>query len=94
MRLRVIKRDDRELEFELEGEEHTFCTPLVKLLLEDENVEFAAYRISHPLVRIPRVYVRTNGRERPEEALVKAADALIRIYSEVRREFERALSEA
>jgi len=94
LRLRVIKRDDRELEFELEGEEHTFCTPLVKLLLEDENVEFAAYRISHPLVRIPRVYVRTNGKERPEEALIKAADALIRIYSEVRREFERALSEA
>jgi len=93
MRLRILKKSDNELEFELEGEEHTFCNPLVKILLQDKKVEFAAYRISHPLMRIPRVYVRTNGEISPEEALIKAADTLIQVYSTIKKEFEKALSE-
>lgn len=93
MRLRIIRKSNNELEFELEGEEHTFCNPLVKILLQDSKVNFAAYRISHPLMRIPRVYVRTNGEVSPEEALIKAADSLIQIFSEIKREFEKALSE-
>ena len=93
MRLRVIKKSNNELEFELEGEEHTFCNPLVKMLLRDNRVEFAAYRISHPLMRVPRVYVRTNGEISPEEALIKAADSLIQVFSSIKKEFEKALSE-
>jgi len=93
MRLRVLKRRDNEIEFELEGEEHTFCNPLVKMLLRDKRVEFAAYRISHPLMRVPRVYVRTNGEISPEEALIEAADSLINIYTAIKKEFKKALNE-
>lgn len=94
MRLRIIKRSENELEFELEGEEHTFCNPLVKTLLRDNRVEFAAYKISHPLMRIPRIYIRTNGEISPEEALIEAANSLIQVFSKMKKEFEKALSEA
>lgn len=91
MKIRVIKRDKYEIEFELEGEDHTFCNPLVKILLTIPNVEFSAYHISHPLIRIPRIYVKTKGDLTPEEALIKASDEFIRILKEIEDKFNEAL---
>ena len=92
MKARVLRREKNELEFELEGEDHTFCNPLVKTLLTIEGVDFGAYHISHPLVRIPRIYVRTRGELTPEEALIKAADKMISILNEIKEKFNEEIS--
>ncbi len=91
MKIRIIKRGKNDIELELEGEGHTFCNILRRTLFEDEAVEYAGYTIDHPLIGIPRFYVRTNGSESPEEALIKAAEKIAERSAEFRDEFLRAV---
>ena len=93
MKLKIIKRGANDLELEIEGEGHTFCNVLRKTLYEDPAVEFAGYSIDHPLVGVPRFYVRTDGSESPEEALIKAARRIAERAREFRELFEQALRE-
>lgn len=93
MRVRVIKRGKNDIELEIEGEGHTFCNILRKTLFEDEAVEYAGYVITHPLIGVPRFYIRTNGRETPEEALIKAAEKIAQKAAQFREVFEKAVKE-
>jgi len=93
MNVKVLEKKPNELRLEIEGEGHTFCNALQKVLLEDETIEMAGYDIPHPLVSNPIVYVQTKGKRRPETALREAAEK-IRIQSrEFRASFEKALKE-
>ncbi len=67
MEIRIIKETNEDLEFELPGESHTFCNLLADRLLANENVVFAAYKVEHPLVSFPVVYLRVReGIEVPQ----------------------------
>jgi DNA-directed RNA polymerase subunit L len=94
MKIEVIKKEDNKLEFYLEGEDHTFANLLVEVLHEDEHVEFAAYSIDHPILmaRKPRFKVITDGSEKPEEALEKAAQKIFDRAREVLDAWKSALS--
>ncbi|MEM1511064.1 MAG: DNA-directed RNA polymerase subunit L [Candidatus Jordarchaeales archaeon] len=76
MKVRVTKRTENHLELEIEGEDHTLCTLLKKALLDDENVVFAGYRIDHPLLSNPKIYITTNQGVPPEDALRDAIKRL------------------
>ncbi|MEM2025585.1 MAG: DNA-directed RNA polymerase subunit L [Desulfurococcaceae archaeon] len=49
MNIRVISKSKRELVVEIEGEDHTLGNMLMKEALEHPSVEYASYRIPHPL---------------------------------------------
>jgi len=70
LKVRILKYSDDFLEFEVDGETHTFLNPLRMELLKIDGVTFAAYRIIHPLVDKARFAVRTNPNK------IKALDAL------------------
>ena len=97
MNLKVLKRTPDELQIEVEGEGHTFCNLLQKALLEDDTVEVAGYRIPHPLVSSPLIYVRMKAKrkpeKRPETALKEAAEKIRQRNKELRTSFEKALKE-
>ncbi|MEM2466303.1 MAG: DNA-directed RNA polymerase subunit L [Candidatus Bathyarchaeia archaeon] len=90
MKVNVLKRTENELKIEVEGAGHTICNLLQKRLLEDENVELAGYDIPHPLTPVPVIYVRTKGKVKPEEALLKALEKA----REMNEEFSKALLKA
>lgn len=75
MKFKKISEKDNELEFELQGEDHTFAGILVSKLLEDKNVEIAQYDIPHPLVSHPTFFVRVKKGE-PRKALKEALSDL------------------
>ncbi|MEM1580996.1 MAG: DNA-directed RNA polymerase subunit L [Candidatus Bathyarchaeia archaeon] len=89
MQLRILDRKPNELVIEVDGEGHTLCNLLESVLLEDENVEFASYNISHPLVAKPVITVRTKGDKRPEDALKEAVTKILDRGRELRKEFDR-----
>jgi len=93
MQVKVLERKPNELKIEIEGEDHSFCNVLQKVLLEDETIEMAGYNIPHPLVSNPIVYVRTKGQRRPETALKHATEKIRKQNSEFRDVFEKALKE-
>jgi DNA-directed RNA polymerase subunit L len=90
MQLKIIKRDSNSLVMEVDGEGHTLCNLLESVLLEDEDVEFASYSISHPLVAKPVITVRTKGNKSPEDALREAVRKILERGRMLREEFEKA----
>ncbi|MBU7047316.1 MAG: DNA-directed RNA polymerase subunit L [Theionarchaea archaeon] len=75
MELEVVRKEDNKLEVVLVGEDHTFANLLRRILREDEHVTYSAYKVDHPLLdrTRPVIFVETDGKETPKEALIKAA---------------------
>jgi len=93
MNINVLEKKTNELRIEIDGEGHTFCNALQKVLLEDETIEIAGYDIPHPLISKPIIYVRTKGKRHPETALREAAEKIRARSKEFRVSFEKALKE-
>jgi len=93
MKIKVLKKTPDELRIEIEGEGHTFCNLLQKVLLEDKDVEMAGYDISHPLASNPVVYVRMKKGRNPEKALLKAVERIRQKKQEFQEAFESAVKQ-
>lgn len=78
MDIKIIEEDKKKIVFEVPGESHTLLNILREELWNDENVKEAAYRIKHPLTKIARMIVETNGKEEPRKALQEAAKRVIK----------------
>jgi DNA-directed RNA polymerase subunit L len=61
MELNFIDDKKNRVVVEVKGEDHTFCNLLKEELWNDNSTKAAAYRIDHPLVRVPNLLVETTG---------------------------------
>lgn len=61
MELNFIDDKKNRVVVEVKGEDHTFCNLLKEELWADNSVKAAAYRIEHPLVKIPNLMVEVSG---------------------------------
>ena len=91
MFIRILKETSDELRIEIEGEGHTFCNPLQKILLEDEEVEVAGYDIPHPLFSNTILYIHTKGKRKPKTVLRDALKKLRERSDDFREAFEKTL---
>lgn len=71
MEVKIIEMDENFVKLSIKGEDHTFLNILQHNLLQDDDVEVAKYTISHPLIGIPEIYVRTKSKN-PIDALKEA----------------------
>ena len=85
--MKIIKDTKNELEIEITGETHTLCNVIRKILMEDKNVESAAYSIDHPIVGQPNLYIK--GKD-PKKSLKKAAETLNKRCDELKGIIESA----
>ena len=88
---KIVRRESALLEFEIIGEDHTFLSMLREALKDQPGVLFAAYRIPHPLLENPIFYLRTSGID-PVEALVEAAEAIIRTCDSLTESFKQKIA--
>lgn len=65
MEVKILRENATEMEFELIGEDHTFCNALRKALNSNDKVIAASYKVEHPLLGNPKVYVKTKEIEVP-----------------------------
>lgn len=72
-KMKIISDKKNELEIEITGETHTLCNALRRTLMEDKDVEAAAYVIEHPIIGEPKLYVRAKN---PKKSLKNAAETL------------------
>jgi len=72
-KMKIITDKKKELEIEITGETHTLCNALRKTLMEDEDVEAAAYVIEHPIIGEPKLQIKAKN---PRKSLKKAAETL------------------
>jgi DNA-directed RNA polymerase subunit L len=87
MIMKIIKDEKKELEIEITGESHSLCNALRTVLMEDKNVESAAYVIDHPIIGQPRLYIKAKN---PRQSLKKAAKTLQKRCGEFKNLVESA----
>ena len=75
MDLKTIKKTPKELELEVTGENETILNPIAEVLLQHEDVDYAAYMADHPESNKRRLYLRVK-KGKPEEILKKAVKQL------------------
>jgi DNA-directed RNA polymerase subunit L len=75
MELKTIKKTGKELELEITGENETILNPITQLLLQNEDVDYAAYMADHPESNKRRLYIRVKKGE-PEDILKKTVKQL------------------
>ncbi len=79
MEIDVLTDSKNEAEFVIKGERHTLPNLLREALLKDSKVEFAAYKLNHPMDSDCVFIVKTSGKS-PKKAL---QDALEKIDAEI-----------
>lgn len=90
MDLKVVKQEDKTLVLETSGETVTVTNVLRGELWEDPNVSEAAQIKEHPYLVEPKVFVKTS-RGKPQTALNKAADRVVKQTEEFATEFKKGL---
>ncbi len=84
MEAKIKKDEEKEIEFEIIGEK-TLLNPLKNKLLEYEEVEFAEWKVSHPLIGNPEFYLRVKKG--------KARDFLKKAIEELKDELKELLNQ-
>ena len=91
MKVKVLKKSEKELKIEIEGSSHGLCNLLQKRLLEDKRVDFAGYDVPHPLASSPVIYIKMKGTTKPEDALIDAAEKVMQSNEAFGKELDRVL---
>lgn len=60
MDIKVLRDSETELELEIVGEDHTFCGALRRALSSHKSVIKATYKMEHPLLGSPKIYLKTK----------------------------------
>ncbi len=71
MDVQVLREDSQGFEIEITGEDHSFLNLLTGFLDGHKKVEYAAYKIEHPLVGVPKLFFKLKGVSESEEIPVR-----------------------
>lgn len=91
MQINVLSKTDNELEVEILGENETLLNPIKQALLSDKDVDFAEYIIEHPSLSVPKIFVRTKGKAKPEVVLKRTIKGLVAEFDAFETEFVNQL---
>jgi len=86
MEVKIKKDNGKEIEFEVIGEK-TLLNPLKNKLLQYDEVEFAEWRVSHPLISNPEFYLRVK-KGKARNFLKKAIEELKKDLKELLNQLE------
>jgi DNA-directed RNA polymerase subunit L len=91
MELRILSQSKNELEVEVLGENETLLNPIKQALLQDKDVDFAEYIIEHPMLSVPKIFLRTKGSVKPETVLKRTIKSVIGEFDAFEDAFVKAL---
>lgn len=91
MKLTVLSQSANELEIEVHGENETLLNPIKQALLNDKDVDFAEYIIEHPSLAVPKIFMRTKGKTKPDVVLKRAIKSLVAEFDAFETAFAQQL---
>ncbi len=89
MEIEILKNEKDLLEFKIAGEKHTFPALLKNQLLKDSKVEFASYKLNHPMDKNSFFIVKTKGKT-PKKALEDAVKNLNSLLTDLKKNLKKA----
>lgn len=90
MKVNILKKTDNEMKIEIEGAGHSLLNLLQKTLLEDDTIEMAGYDVPHPLFDRGILFVRTKGKQNPEEVIKEASKKAHELGKDFQKSFQKA----
>jgi DNA-directed RNA polymerase subunit L len=76
-------KDDYKGELIIDNEDHTFGNLISRSLQNHKNIEFAGYKLNHPLVREITIKYITNGGKSFNDIIKESFDTTIKIYEKI-----------
>lgn len=86
MDVKVLVKEKNTLEMELGGVDQSLAQLLAEKLNEDKDVEFASFKLEHPVVASPKLYVRTKKGD-PSKLVLEKLDELKKELTGFREQF-------
>jgi len=90
MEVKKVKDEDGVLILELEGESKTFANLIREELWNDKNISEAAAIKNHPYMDQPKLFLKMQGKNKPQKALKDAAKRIQVKTKDLEKEFSRA----
>jgi len=90
MEIQLLEKDKDSIRIQIKDADMTLITPLVKELLEDEQVSEVNYTAAHPIFGHPTIYVKVSA-GKPQTALKRAAKVLSNDFKEVREQLVKEM---
>jgi DNA-directed RNA polymerase subunit L len=87
MELKILRKTKTELEVEVTGEDETILHPITHILLENDDVEYAACMSDNPAAVKKRLFIRVK-KGSPEDVLKKAVKYLADEIKQFGKNFE------
>ncbi len=87
MEVKILKNEKNVLEMELGDADQSLAQALAEKISEDKDVEFASYKMEHPLIGSPKLYVRTKKGE-PAKLVLEKLEELKKEVAEFRDQFK------
>lgn len=91
MNVRVVSSDSKKLVLEIEGEDHTLGNMLMKEALRHPGVNYASYRVSHPLRQMVEFVLVVKEGENPGRVMLDVINSLRRQLEEFKNVVESTL---
>ncbi len=86
MKIDIIKNEKDVLEFYIEGERHTLPNLLKEKIALNNEIDFVAYKLDHPLEKKARFIIRAKN---PKKILEQAIKELQTDISEFQKAFDK-----
>lgn len=91
--IKITKKSDRELLLEIRGEDHTLGNLIAKEALKHTDIEYAAYRIPHPLQDKLEIYIVVKKGRDPKKVLIEVCEQIKKYLQEFNKLVEEKISE-
>lgn len=90
MEIQFLKKQANHIEFRILGETHTFANLLKSHLVNDDSVEFVAYKLEHPMDKDVLFVLKTKGKP-AKTILLEAAKRVQEDVKELQSALDKAL---
>ncbi len=90
MEIELLEKDKNSIKIMIKDADMTLISPLVKNLLEDDEVSEVKYTAGTPHLEHPTLYVRVKA-GKPQTALKRASKSLANEIKESREDLEKHL---
>ncbi|NMA44260.1 MAG: DNA-directed RNA polymerase subunit L [Candidatus Diapherotrites archaeon] len=88
MKLEIVQNEKNTLEFYLLNERHTIANLLKEKLVKNNDVEFCAYKLDHPMDNKSRFIIKTSGKA-PKKILEETIKEIKVELEEFKKAFEK-----
>ena len=86
MEIRILVNEKNVLEMDLSDVDQSLAQLLAEKLGADKDVEFASFKVEHPQVASPKLYVRTKKGE-PVKLVLEKLEELKSEVAQFRKQF-------